>query len=297
MDLQNPEKLAAVLEATGDYRVLRRLKPRAVIHQPDDEPTRVAIFLDLETTGLDPTKDEIIEIAMVPFTYGINNGRLYEVREPFQQLRQPASPITADINALTGITNEMVAGKTIDPADISRFIGTSSLIVAHNAGFDRPFAERFWSGFTDAAWACSMTQIPWKDEGSSGVGLEYLAMNSGFFFDAHRATDDCLAAIELLARPLPKAGTSAMTALLAAARKTTCRIWAENSPFDLKDHLKARGYRWNDGSDARPRAWYVDVPEENVVNELTFLKAEIYQRDVEPIVTRITARDRFSGRI
>jgi DNA polymerase III subunit epsilon len=122
-------------------------------------------------------------------------------------------------------------------------------------------------------------------------------MSSGFFFDAHRATDDCLAAIELLARPLPKAGTSAMAALLAAARKTTCRIWAENSPFDLKDQLKARGYRWNDGSDARPRAWYVDVPEENAGNEFTFLKAEIYQRDVEPTVTRITARDRFSGRV
>jgi len=296
MDLENFDRLIASLEATGDYRVLRRLKPRSVIHEPDGEPTRVAIFLDLETTGLDPTKDEIIELAMVPFTYGINNGRIYEVREPFQRLRQPAYPISPEITALTGITDEMVAGKTIDQAEVSRFIDTASLIVAHNAGFDRLFAERFCSAFTNAAWACSMTQILWKDEGYSGVGLEYLAMSSGFFFDAHRATDDCLAAIELLARSLPRSGVAAMATLLAAARKTTWRIWAENSPFELKDQLKTRSYRWNDGSDGRPRAWYVDVPEENAASELSFLSKEIYQREVEPAVTRITARDRFSAR-
>lgn len=294
---QDPEKLAAALEATGNYRVLRRLNRRSVVQPPDAEPKRVAIFLDLETTGLDSTKDEIIEIAMVPFTYGINNGLIYEVREPFQRLRQPTVPITSEITALTGISNSMVAGKSVEPAEISQFIADTGLIIAHNAGFDRPFAERFCNGFTTAAWACSMTEIPWKEEGFSGVGLEYLAMRSGYFYDPHRATDDCLAAIELLAQPLPKSGASAMATLLAAARKTTCRIWAENSPFDLKDQLKVRGYRWNDGSDARPRAWYIDVSEEKMPNELTFLKTEIYQRDLELTVTRFTARDRFSGRV
>ena len=121
-------------------------------------------------------------------------------------------------------------------------------------------------------------------------------MKSGFFFDAHRATDDCLAAIELLARPLPRSGAIAMRKLLDTARKTTCRIWAENSPFDLRDQLKSRGYRWNDGSDGRPRAWNVDVPEEDVPAEASFLRKEIYQRDVELSMTRITARERFSDR-
>jgi len=44
----------------------------------DDSPTRVGIFLYLETTGLDPAKDEIIEPAMVLFTYGLD-GRIYEI--------------------------------------------------------------------------------------------------------------------------------------------------------------------------------------------------------------------------
>ena len=85
--------------------------------------------------------------------------------------------------------------------------------------------------------------------------------------------------------------------LLASARKTTWRIWAEDSPFELKDHLKARAYRWNDGSDGRPKAWYIDVPEDKAADEMAFLNKEIYQRNVELAVTRITARDRFSSRV
>ena len=122
-------------------------------------------------------------------------------------------------------------------------------------------------------------------------------MSSGFFYDAHRAADDCHAAIELLARPLPKSGTLAMQSLLEAARKVTCRVWAENAPFDLKDQLKARGYRWNDGSDGRLRAWHTDIPEEGLKAEVDFLRKEIYQREFEPPVTRITAQERFSSRV
>ena len=293
---QELEAMATALEATGDYRILRRLRPRRVIRPPDEEPPRTALFLDLETTGLDPAKDEVIEIAMVPFTYGIDDGLIYEVGVPFQRLHQPSVPISPEITALTGISNEMVAGRKLDTAEVSRAIAGASLIVAHNASFDRRFAERLCEGFKVAAWACSMTQVPWNDEGFQRTGLEYLAMKSGFFFDAHRATDDCLAAIELLARSLPRSGAVAMRKLLDTARKTTCRIWAENSPFDLRAQLKSRGYRWNDGSDGRPRAWNVDVPEEDVPVEISFLRKEIYQREVELNMTRITAYERFSDR-
>ncbi|MDS6826923.1 exonuclease domain-containing protein, partial [Klebsiella pneumoniae] len=63
--------------------------------------TRTGVFVDTETTGLDPARDEIIELAMVPFTYGID-GEVYGLGEPFQQLRQPSKPIPAAITAITG---------------------------------------------------------------------------------------------------------------------------------------------------------------------------------------------------
>ncbi|CUW37157.1 conserved protein of unknown function（related 3'-5' exonuclease fragment) [Magnetospirillum sp. XM-1] len=117
------------------------------------------------------------------------------------------------------------------------------------------------------------------------------------FHDGHRATDDCLAALEILARPLPVSGVPAMSKLLEEARKPTFRIWAENAPYDFKDALKARGYRWSDGADGRPRAWYTDVGEGQLHEERDFLVREIYQRDVDLMVKRITAGDRFSLRV
>lgn len=71
---------------------------------------------------------------------------------------------------------------------------------------------------------------------------------------------------------------------------------AEQSPFDLKDALKRRGYRWSDGSDGRPRSWYVDVDESKLAEEIAFLKTEIYLRNVEPRLQILTAFDRFSIR-
>ena len=114
------EKAAEDLETTGNYRVLRRLIPRSHYYRPDGTETKLAIFLDLETTGLDPDNDEIIELAMVPFRYS-NVGRIFEVLDPFNELREPRSgPIPPEITKITGITNEMVKGHQISATEVSR---------------------------------------------------------------------------------------------------------------------------------------------------------------------------------
>jgi DNA polymerase-3 subunit epsilon len=84
--------------------------------------------------------------------------------------------------------------------------------------------------------------------------------------------------------------------LLDTAREKLIWVWAEQSPFELKDALKRRGYRWSDGSDGRPRSWYVDVPEPAVNDEIAFLRTDIYLRDVEPRLQTLTAFSRFSGK-
>jgi DNA polymerase-3 subunit epsilon len=60
--------------------------------------------------------------------------------------------------------------------------------------------------------------------------------------------------------------------------------------------LKRRGYRWNDGSYGRPKSWFVDVEETALDDEIAFLRTEIYMKDVEPTVQRLTAFTRFSCR-
>jgi len=63
------ERIITLLEGSGQYRVLRRLGPRPPVEPPKGTPTRRGVFVDVETTGLDTVRDEIIELAMLQFDY------------------------------------------------------------------------------------------------------------------------------------------------------------------------------------------------------------------------------------
>jgi DNA polymerase III subunit epsilon len=287
------ETAARMLEATGDYRVLRRLQPRPiVVSGVRRQGEKIAVIVDTETTGLDHTRDEVIELGMVAFLYD-EDGRIGEVIGTFNGLREPSVPIGSEITRLTGITPEMVAGQVLDLAAVERFIEAADLIIAHNARFDRPFCERLSKGFQVKAWACSHSEIVWSGFGFEGSKLGYLLTQCGWFHQGHRAVEDCHALLEVLASPLPSGAGFPFEHLLTSARKALVRICAEGSPFDMKDMLKARGYRWNDGTDGRPKAWWVEVDEETFEAELAFLQREVYRREVEPFSQRITAFERF----
>ena len=286
------EDMAAALEASGDYRVLRKIQQRRTITLANGAPTKQGVFVDVETTGLDPDQHEIIELAMVPFTYG-KTGHIFSIGEAFHGLREPKEPISPEITAITGITDEMVAGHELDSAAIDAFIEHADLVVAHNASFDRRFLENYSPVFEMKPWACSIQQVDWRSEGFEGTRLGYLVAGAGYFYDRHRALNDCYAAIELLAMPLPRSGEPAFRQLLEKARKPTWRIWASYAPFDLKDKLRERGYRWNAGGDGALRAWSIDVVEDLREAELTFLQTEIYNREVDIPMRRIDAYTRF----
>lgn len=292
------DEAAAVkaLEATGRYRVLRKLETLSQIHQDDGQPQRKALFVDVETTGLDAQRDEIIELAMVQFTYSAD-GLIYRVEEAYHGYQEPSVPISAEITRLTGIDASMVAGQAIDLERVQSCVAQADLIVAHNAGFDRKFLERLCAAFVHKPWACSQSQIDWKSEGFEGTRLAYLVAGAGFFYDQHRALNDCQASIALLAQTLPVSHKPAMKALLDAARRKDIRIFASQAPFDMKEKLRARGYRWNGEGIGASRAWFIDRPEAEVEDEIAWLETEIYGRAADLHCQRIDAYNRFSSRV
>ena len=293
---EDHDALAARLEATGDYRILRRFDPPARYHAPDGSPPVTALVVDVETTGLDPARERIIEFSGIPFTYSKESGRIFDVGEAVSSLEDPGRPIPAEVTQLTGITDEMVAGKQIDDAAVAALVAGADLVIAHNAGFDRPFLERRLPVFRDKAWACSQREVPWKLLGVSSGALEFLLMKRcGLFFEGHRADIDCRALIHLLAEPLD-GGELPLQFLLRSARRRSYRVWALEARIEFKDSLKARRYSWNNGSDGRPKAWYKEVSEEDYEAEKLWLAGTIYAGGTGWRVEAVTAVSRYSGR-
>jgi DNA polymerase-3 subunit epsilon len=294
--IEELEDYASALEASGEYRILRRLRLKTPSRRPDAAPTRRAVLVDVETTGLNPAVDEIVELAMLAFDYPIDGSFVSPV-ESFDRMRDPGRPMPPEVTALTGITDEMLVGRTIDPAEVAAFVEPSVLVIAHNSSFDRRFCERLFPVFAEKAWACSLSEVGWKNEGFEGARLSQLANAYGFFFDGHRALNDCEAAVELLSRPLPRIGRTAMSVLLESARQPRWRIRAEGAPYARREELKRRGYRWEAAAGGGRGSWCTEVPEQSFEAEQDYLRREIYRRSDAAIDARLlTAFDRYSGR-
>lgn len=288
------DEMVRRLEMTGRYRVLQKLDPRPVAAMPKPGFPLRGVIIDTETTGLSFRKNEVIEIGAVAFSFDAF-GAIGDVIDVYGGLQQPSEAIPAEITRITGITDEMVAGQVIDWARLEALVADAELIVAHNAAFDRPFCEALSAAFADKAWACSVSEIDWSGRGFEGSKLGYLVGQAGLFHEGHRAVDDCFALLEVLDRKVRGETNSPFAELYTASKQSRVRIFAENSPYDSKDQLKARGYRWSDGSDGRPKAWWTEVAEPMLEEELLWLRGEIYRYEATPLTRRLTAADRFKA--
>lgn len=98
---------------------------------------RSYVALDLETTGLDPDRDGIMEVGAVRFD--LDGGR-----ETFHTLVDPKRPIPYRIQRLTGLCDADVAGKPLFAevaGELERFIGDAPVIGQH-ISFDLDFLGR-----------------------------------------------------------------------------------------------------------------------------------------------------------
>ena len=92
------------------------------------------VVFDIETTGLSPVADEILEIGAVKVQKG-------EITGYFSEFVNPKRSIPDNITELTGITDEMVEEADYITGVLPRFLEFSegAVLVAHNASFDTGF--------------------------------------------------------------------------------------------------------------------------------------------------------------
>jgi DNA polymerase-3 subunit epsilon len=259
---------------------------------------RRGLVVDVESTGLDTVNDRIIELGLVAFEFD-SAGMVYAVDDKREWFEDPGIPIPAEAVEITGITDAMVRGQRIDDDAVLQEVARAHLIIAHNASFDRRMLERRFPAFVEKHWGCSLHDVPWTRFGCRGAKLDYLLFQlCDAFHTGHRAGDDCLATLHVLATPRD-GDVSPLTLLLENARKTTARLHAIGAPIESKDVLKARGYRWFAGDKVRAKAWYRDLPESEVGAEQAWLREHAYNGLSNPPwrVDTFTARDRYSVRV
>ena len=161
------------------------------------------VVFDLETTGLSPEKDTMIEIGALKVIQG-------KVADRFSEFINPHQKLTEQISELTGITDEMLAGARDLQAVVSDFVDFCEdyVVVGHNLGFDYRFtkmaAEKFRLPFEhEGIDTLKIAKTVHKDLPSRSLGAlceHYGIINSS----AHRAYHDALATAHYFESSEPK---------------------------------------------------------------------------------------------
>ena len=168
------------------------------------------VAFDLETTGLRPRFDRIIEIGAVRMKNGQEIDR-------FQAFVDPGVPLRQEVVQLTGITQDMLKGApSIEEAlpQFLDFVG-DRVLVAHNAEFDTCFIRRNCDKLGISYNLTSMDTLTLAQNLMPELKKHKLDMVAAAFelgaFEHHRAADDALICGKIVAKLMEKLSGMGLT--------------------------------------------------------------------------------------
>jgi DNA polymerase III subunit epsilon len=173
-----------------------------------NKENKLGLVVDVETTGLGPDSDEIIELAVKLFSFHEESGEIIDILDEDSYLREPLST-TAQRNydrayRIHGISYDLVRGKTFFDDKIMDYFNRTDAIFAHNASFDRSFLFRMYPEVNEMKWYCTMKNVQWKNHGfPNSKLLTLLQAHNISKFQTHRAMDDITYLTELLKQQNP----------------------------------------------------------------------------------------------
>jgi DNA polymerase-3 subunit epsilon len=169
---------------------------------------KLGLLVDVETTGLGPTKDEVIELAVKLFSYRTDTGEIQDIIEEDSFLREPLSHSARNnydrAYQIHGIPYELVQGKSFYDVKIKTYFHRADSVFAHNASFDRSFLYHMYPEVNDLKWYCTMRGVQWKNYGfPNGKLLTLLQAHNITNYQTHRALDDITYLMDLLKKTSP----------------------------------------------------------------------------------------------
>lgn len=164
------------------------------------EQPGVAAVIDTETTGLSQG-DELIEVAIVLFSFEWSSGRALECLGAYEGRREPGVPIHPAAARRHKIKLSELFGERLDNTRIEELLLRVEFILAHNSAFDHRFVAKSFERIPASRWYCTMGDIQWLAHGFESRKLAALAgahsINRG---RAHSALDDALTTLVLVGR-------------------------------------------------------------------------------------------------
>lgn len=221
---------------------------------------------DTETTGLDPAKDTVVEVACA--IYDIEHNIVDEMYSSLVECTHNEAEHVNQI-PLALLVNSFPRDRVW--SKVSEFMNRADAVVAHRVEFDQSFTpEIIWGphqpGHKDyfgrsIPWVCSKFDIEWPNS-TMGSGLVNIALEHGIgVVQAHRAMTD----VDILARVFGVVsryygGPRKIRGMLERAMRPKVRV-VSLAGFDKKDLVKSHGFTWRPGL----KVWDRMMPQEDVM--------------------------------
>lgn len=175
------------------------------------ERHRIGLLVDCETTGFDPRRHTLIELALLAFVFEPDKQGTVHFRGVLRQYSGFRDPGTAEVDPMSLRINRIkradLLGKALDRHAVCQTIHQARVVIAHNATFDRAFVLPHVPELQDLPWLCSVQGIDWKALGHSRRSLASLCEVRGIPGPDHRAMTDALATLALLNTHGPNGST------------------------------------------------------------------------------------------
>ena len=221
------------------------IKKAPILHFSEEEKKvlltsfpRGVVALDVETTGLSPLLDQIIELSAVKISPGPT--------ETFDYLIKPDIPIPPQVIEIHGITEKMVKNAACGLSVISQFLNFVEDIplIAHNAKYDLGFlissCHKFGLSWKDSQVYCSYLLA--REVLKKTVPNKKLTTLSEHFglpsFSSHRALADAAACLHVYARCLLQVEFENISSLNQKSRLFNLNQFSKEHNFTIPSSLQ-----------------------------------------------------------
>lgn len=236
------------------------------------ERVKLLAFVDTETTGLDPKKHDLLEVACA--LYDVKRACMVEARSwlihaednPMEKVNGLSSDLLSERGRKMKSDEDVRAIE-----DLARMLLRVDAVVAWNAAFDQPWVEMYLDRlnllppmfFARPQWVCAMNNMEWP-RFSSSRALSSVALAHGVAItDAHRALADVLTMVKLFARATELGANVPEMVSRAALPRVEYRAMVDYSGKEL---ARGAGFRWDEGR----RGWFKSYPAGFEPKELPF---------------------------